>query len=179
MPYINSRFTYLLWRVRVTKLKVWIFWNFAIVFFCIFGAPCKKVEFWKFAVGECFFWYRPTRVVLEQRPLNGCCCCGLALSASLHCLRSAMHWCTVFLVLSVLSRIFLGCNECTRYRLVADVQGVCSLVCLSCSSTMCGALCSLCQITLASRLISCSMHQSAIDSWCRLNDCNGSVSLWA
>jgi len=24
---------------------------------------------------ECFFWYRPTRVVPEQRPLNGCCCC--------------------------------------------------------------------------------------------------------
>jgi len=26
-------------------------------------------------VGECFFWYWPTRVVAEQRPLNGCCCC--------------------------------------------------------------------------------------------------------
>jgi len=26
-------------------------------------------------VGECFFWYRPTRVVLDQRPLNGRCCC--------------------------------------------------------------------------------------------------------
>ena len=26
-------------------------------------------------VGECFFWYRPTRVVPDQRPLNGCCCC--------------------------------------------------------------------------------------------------------
>jgi len=23
---------------------------------------------------ECFFWYRPTRVVPEQRPLNGACC---------------------------------------------------------------------------------------------------------
>jgi len=23
---------------------------------------------------ECFFWYRPTRVVPEQMPLNGCCC---------------------------------------------------------------------------------------------------------
>jgi len=23
-------------------------------------------------VGECFFWYRPTRVVPDQRPLNGC-----------------------------------------------------------------------------------------------------------
>ena len=27
-------------------------------------------------VGECFFWYRPTRVVPYQRPLNGCVCCG-------------------------------------------------------------------------------------------------------
>ena len=26
-------------------------------------------------VGECFFWYRPTRVVPDQQPLNGCCCC--------------------------------------------------------------------------------------------------------
>jgi len=31
-------------------------------------------------VGECSFWYRPTRVVPDQRPLNGrrcCCCCHL------------------------------------------------------------------------------------------------------
>jgi len=25
-------------------------------------------------VGECFFWYRPTRVVPDQRPLNGPVC---------------------------------------------------------------------------------------------------------
>jgi len=24
-------------------------------------------------VGECFFWYRPTRVVPDQKPLNGRC----------------------------------------------------------------------------------------------------------
>jgi len=32
-------------------------------------------------VGECFLWYRPTRVVPDQRPLNGrcCCCCMLLL----------------------------------------------------------------------------------------------------
>ena len=24
--------------------------------------------------GECFFWYWPTWVVLDKRPLNGCCC---------------------------------------------------------------------------------------------------------
>ena len=29
-------------------------------------------------MGECSFWYRPTRVVPDQRPLNGrCCCCSL------------------------------------------------------------------------------------------------------
>ena len=26
-------------------------------------------------VGECSFWYRPTLVVPDQRPLNGRCCC--------------------------------------------------------------------------------------------------------
>ena len=28
-------------------------------------------------VGECFFWYRPTRVVLDKRPLRGCVCVWL------------------------------------------------------------------------------------------------------
>ena len=28
-------------------------------------------------VGECSFWYRPTRVVPDQRPLNGRCCTDL------------------------------------------------------------------------------------------------------
>ena len=27
-------------------------------------------------MGECFFWYRPTQVVPDQRPLNGCDCRG-------------------------------------------------------------------------------------------------------
>jgi len=30
-------------------------------------------------VGECSFWYRPTRVVPDQRPLNGRCCCCCCL----------------------------------------------------------------------------------------------------
>jgi len=25
-------------------------------------------------VGECFFWYQPTRVVPDKGPLNGCVC---------------------------------------------------------------------------------------------------------
>jgi len=26
-------------------------------------------------LSTCFFWYRPTRVVSDKRPLKGCCCC--------------------------------------------------------------------------------------------------------
>ena len=34
-------------------------------------------------MGECSFWYRPTRVVPDQRPLNGrCCCCCMAAKTS-------------------------------------------------------------------------------------------------
>jgi len=32
------------------------------------GCPMIRMD-----VSECFFWYRPTQVVPEQRPLNGCC----------------------------------------------------------------------------------------------------------
>ena len=39
-------------------------------------------------MGECLFWYRPTRVVPDQRPLNGrCCCCGLRLGAEMCCTK--------------------------------------------------------------------------------------------
>ena len=32
-------------------------------------------------VGECFFWYRSTRVVPDQRPLIGhCCCCSMIVN---------------------------------------------------------------------------------------------------
>jgi len=32
-------------------------------------------------VGECPFWYRRTRVVPDQRPLNGRCCCCSGVSS--------------------------------------------------------------------------------------------------
>jgi len=35
-------------------------------------------------VGESSFWYRPTRVVTDQRPLNGRCCCYI------------IHFCSTF-----------------------------------------------------------------------------------
>ena len=30
-------------------------------------------------MGECFFWYWPTRVLPDQRPLNGCVCMSMGL----------------------------------------------------------------------------------------------------
>ena len=36
-------------------------------------------------VGECFFWHRPTRVVPDQRPLNGRCCCNASVCTYVQC----------------------------------------------------------------------------------------------
>ena len=43
---------------------------------CKWRRVIKEVRWpgWVWA-GECFFWYQPTRVVPDKRPLNGCCCC--------------------------------------------------------------------------------------------------------
>ena len=38
-------------------------------------------------MGECFFWYRPTRVVPEERPLNSCVCV-----ASVPCIHIRIEW---------------------------------------------------------------------------------------
>ena len=38
-------------------------------------------------VGECFFWYRPTRVVPDKRPLNGCVCVCACVRA---CVRACV-----------------------------------------------------------------------------------------
>jgi len=35
-------------------------------------------------VGECFFWYRPTRVVPDQQPLNGCVCGCVSVHVTQH-----------------------------------------------------------------------------------------------
>ena len=38
-------------------------------------------------MGESSFWYRPTRVVPDQRPLNGrCCCCCCCLANNSTCI---------------------------------------------------------------------------------------------
>ena len=39
-------------------------------------------------MGECFFWYRPTRVVPDKRPLNGCVCvCVCVRACACVCVR--------------------------------------------------------------------------------------------
>jgi len=35
-------------------------------------------------VGECFFWYRPTRVVPDIRPSNGCCVVVVVVVSNIH-----------------------------------------------------------------------------------------------
>jgi len=39
----------------------------------------KGCQMIRLGVSGCFFWYRPTRVVPDQRPLNGCVCVCVAL----------------------------------------------------------------------------------------------------
>jgi len=41
--------------------------------------------------GESSFWYRPTRVVPDQRPLNGRCCCYVTFSSSVTVDASTSH----------------------------------------------------------------------------------------
>ena len=51
---------------------------------CKWRKVIKEVRWpgWVWA-GECFFWYWPTWVVSDKRPLNGCCCsCTLRCSVS-------------------------------------------------------------------------------------------------
>ena len=45
-------------------------------------------------MGESSFWYRPTRVVPDQRPLNGrCCCSSFLVLAHLGCpAKRAVKW---------------------------------------------------------------------------------------
>ena len=56
-------------------------------------------------MGECFFWYRPTRVVPDQRPLNGCVLCVLLLTV--HCLQWYITLNKVAQALYTVSSVFL------------------------------------------------------------------------
>jgi len=82
-------------------------------------------------VGECFFWYRPTRVVPDQRPLNGCVCvCNLQLSL-LHNVKRLGHmllsqnWC------QTLSRIVThsSCLWDKPGTRSACFQPICCMIC--------------------------------------------------
>ena len=61
-------------------------------------------------MGECFFWYRPTRVVPDQRPLNGRCCSAdptwpsYSLLPHLLTFSTSLHGCSIhFMVLFILT----------------------------------------------------------------------------
>ena len=45
-------------------------------------------------LGECFFWYRPTRVVPDQRPLNGCVCACVCSGTGLPSLSLPLNMCS-------------------------------------------------------------------------------------
>jgi len=48
-------------------------------------------------VGECFFWYRPTRVVPDKRPLNGCVCVCVCVCVSV-CVSVCVRSCQTHLI---------------------------------------------------------------------------------
>ena len=58
-------------------------------------------------MGECFFWYRPTRVVPDKRPLNGCVCvCACVRACMRACVRARVCVCVL---LSSFSLNFAAC----------------------------------------------------------------------
>ena len=63
-------------------------------------------------MGECSFWYRPTRVVPDQRPLNGRCC---------RCCCLSVFSCTVLFV--SISQV-IGCEDRLRNDLYCVEWGV-------------------------------------------------------
>ena len=58
-------------------------------------------------VGECFFWYRPTRIVPDQRLLNGCVCVCARARALLVMLTWSCSLAMLHLVLTVIT-----CDVC-------------------------------------------------------------------
>jgi len=49
-------------------------------------------------VGECFFWYRRTRVVPDQRPLNSRCCC---------CMCACVFLCRIVFIITFINVVLL------------------------------------------------------------------------
>ena len=89
-------------------------------------------------MGECFFWYRPTRVVLDQEPLNSCVCvCVTAKLTALflycHLLMTRNFFCTIsvisdlcFLLFYTILKIFL-CPQ-RDYKIATRFVSVCRVL---------------------------------------------------
>ena len=83
-------------------------------------------------VGKCFFWYRPTRIVPDKRPLNVCvCACVRACLRACVCVQVNIQCCQlwtrgsnasalsghVWCMQRLLDRHYLGMHRiCCRYR---------------------------------------------------------------
>ena len=66
-------------------------------------------------MGECSFWYRPTRVVPDQRPLNGRCCVVMtsAFSLSVLCIFIELdHVCMRLLLHNKFESLFYRIVSC-------------------------------------------------------------------
>ena len=75
-------------------------------------------------VGECFFWYRPTRVVPDKRPLNGCVC--VCVRACVHaCVRACVRVCNASVNLADRHSEHLIYQLC--FRVCTDSKNYCLL----------------------------------------------------
>ena len=63
-------------------------------------------------MGEISFWYRPTRVVPDQRPLNGRCCCNSINDNNSFNSRN----CTLTHTHIHVKRLFSGATRVSRYQ---------------------------------------------------------------
>ena len=79
-------------------------------------------------MGECFFRYRPTRVVPDHRPLNGrcCCCVALMLKLCIHCEEKVDRLSTVVMCRTVRPKLTLYVSQMSPVGLY-DYLYICNL----------------------------------------------------
>ena len=116
-------------------------------------------------MGESSFWYRPTRVVPDQRPLNGrccCCCCCVffyTLEPSPHVTQPAYNTVSEFLVcpesLPLHELFYFSCSS---------HSSCCCSCCCSCSSRSGVSLC-----------VALSVSSWSVLSRCHYMKCSTSV----
>ena len=101
-------------------------------------------------MGECFFWYRPTRVVPDKGPLNGCTCMLLSYNSAvdsqdsrtqpetkhrfLSCTRSSLR---LLLKPKRVHRSLARCQLSLRTKILNESHGV-STYLLDCFAGICG-----------------------------------------